>query len=110
MRNLIRRWRARWARGQDRKALMRAIDIACERCEIWGQARRADGLRAIRELERLSGRPFDPRDRVHLHIIRGRGPKVGRVWRDQLAVSPRAQPEAAVIPIEQGKRQRRARG
>ncbi len=66
-------------RARYRRAMMRAIRVAAERCEIWGYASRTDGLRAIRQLEQLSGRAFDPFDPCHISIVRARGPKQRRL-------------------------------
>lgn len=89
MRKLIGRhllaWRIRRARARWTRAMMRAIGIACEPSEIWGPSRRVDGLRAIRALERLSGRPFDPFDRVRLSVLRGQGAKAARVRHERVA-------------------------
>lgn len=65
--------RAAFDRARYRRAFMRAIEAACERDEIWGHASRTDGLRAIRALERLNGRPFDPHSTVLVAVVRGRG-------------------------------------
>lgn len=67
--------RASVQRARYRRAMMRAILIAAEPDEIWGGASRADGLRAIRALERLNGRPFDPHSACLVSIVRGRGPR-----------------------------------
>lgn len=74
--------KARAGRVRYRAAMLRAIDAAREPSEIWGGASRTDGLRAIRALERLSGRPFDPFSPVLLSIVRGSGPKQRRVRHD----------------------------
>ncbi len=72
---LIDALRARLARRAYRRAMVRAIAIACEPSEIWGGCNRSDGLRAIRAFERLNGRPFDPHSPVCVAIVRGTGPK-----------------------------------
>lgn len=75
---------ARYRRARHRAAMLRAIDAAASTSDIWGRANRSDGLRAIRALERLNGRPFDPRDRVLVNIVRGQGPRLRRVRLDSL--------------------------
>ena len=71
--------KARIARARWRAAMMRAIDAACEPSEIWGYANRTDGLRAIKALERLTAKPFDPFDPVLVHVVRGTGPRYRRL-------------------------------
>ncbi len=71
--------RASFDRARYRRAMMRAILIASESNEIWGGASRADGLRAIRALERLNGRPFDPHSECLVEVVRGRGPRERRL-------------------------------
>lgn len=82
---LIDRAVTTYHRRRYRAAMLRAIDAAAEASEIWGPANRADGLRAIRALERLSGRPFDPADRVLVCVVRGQGPRHRRIRLDALA-------------------------
>lgn len=72
---LTARLRARVERARQRRAMMRAIRVAAEPSEIWGRANLTDGLRAIRAVERLSRRPFDPTDRCLIEVVRGGGPK-----------------------------------
>lgn len=72
---IIETLRARRARIAYRAAMLRAIDAACERSEIWGYASRTDGLRAIRALERLNGRRFDPLNPVLVSVVRGQAAK-----------------------------------
>lgn len=72
---LVSHMRERLHRRQRRAAMLRAIRVAAEPSEIWGRANLTDGLRAIRALERLNGRPFDPTDRYLVNIVRGGGPK-----------------------------------
>lgn len=67
--------RACWERRRRRRAMIRAIRIAAEPSEIWGTASRTDGLRAIRAMERLNGRPFDPHSTVMISCVRARGPR-----------------------------------
>jgi hypothetical protein len=75
--------RASFDRARYRRAMMRAILIAAEPDEIWGRASRTDGLRAIRALERLNGRPFDPHSTCLVSIVRGRGPRERRLRQQQ---------------------------
>lgn len=75
--------RANFERARYRRAMMRAILIAAERSEIWGHASRTDGLRAIRSLERLNGRPFDPHSECLVSVVRGRGARERRRRQDQ---------------------------
>lgn len=72
---LIERVRANLARRAYRRAMLAAINEACEPSEIWGGCNRTDGLRAIRAFERMNGRPFDPHHPVCRGAIRGTGPK-----------------------------------
>ena len=70
--------KACWDRRRYRAAMLRAVEAAREPSEIWGHASRADGLRAIRALEQLNGRPFDPFSDVLVAVVRGSGPKQRR--------------------------------
>jgi len=93
--------------------MMRAITRACEPSgtNMWLNSKRSDGLRAIRALEKRSGRPFDPFDKVLINIVTGQAGNIeyhrrtagtnGRIA--ALAIEP----EAEVIPIEQGRRPKR---
>lgn len=72
---LVAQLRERLHRRHRRAAMMRAIRIAAEPSEIWGYANLTDGLRAIRALERLRGRPFDPTDPCLVGVVRAGGPK-----------------------------------
>lgn len=65
--------KARLDRARHRRAMLRAIEVAAERHEIWGFASKADGLRAIRAVERLNGRQFDPHATCLIEAVRGRG-------------------------------------
>ena len=70
---------------KSRAAMMRAIEAACEPSEIWGRANRTDGLRAIRALERLNQRPFNPHSRVLVQVVRGTGAKHRRIRLERIA-------------------------
>lgn len=74
----VERVRSVWNRRRYRAAMLRAIEAAREPSDIWGEASRTDGLRAIRALEQLSRRPFDPFSPVLVAVVRGSGPKQRR--------------------------------